>query len=60
MNRLFGKVSDFMLGLVVPRAEAAAYAPPPEWIGCCDFQICKFRSGSGVIACAQCLDPRCR
>jgi len=54
MNRLFGKASDVMLGLLAPKAEAEA-----AWIGCCDFRICQFRRPTGQVNCVHCSDPRC-
>lgn len=37
---MIGKIGDFMLRLVAPRAEARAFGV--EFAGCCDFKVCRF------------------
>jgi len=61
MTRMIGKMSDWMLGRVVPTANAQAgdVGVQVYWAGCCDFQICYFCS-SVRCWCAQCGDLRCR
>lgn len=60
MTRIIGKMSDWMLGRVVPEASArAADVGTQAWAGCCDWQICRFCSEVRCW-CAQCLDLRCR
>ncbi|MEV0646228.1 hypothetical protein AB0I28_13285 [Phytomonospora sp. NPDC050363] len=58
MDRIIGKVGDWMLRRVVPKTAARACAV--ELAGCCDFKICRFCcSGTGDCWCAGCTGPRC-
>ncbi|MEU6789463.1 hypothetical protein ABZ912_60680 [Nonomuraea angiospora] len=57
MNRLFGKVSDAMLGLLVPRKEA--HALPATWIGCCDSCMCIYLYPNGTTSCLRCSCQMC-
>jgi hypothetical protein len=57
MNKLFGRVSDTLLGLLVPSKEA--HALPAERIGCCDFCVCLYRYPDGALRCLNCSCPLC-
>jgi hypothetical protein len=58
MDRLFGKVSDRMLRMVAPKAEAQACTV--TFVGCCDFCVCNFCClPDGNCWCAGCSCARC-
>lgn len=61
MNRIIGKMSDWMLGRMVPATDAKAEITTLEWAGCCgDIKTCRFcTAGTSHCRCAVCSDPRC-
>ena len=57
MTRWINKVSDRMLGFVVPKADASA---AQIRIGCCDFCVCRYKNTlTGVISCLRCSCTIC-